>query len=270
VRNVKYIKGNFRKSEYERVVLTDTAPYEMPVIISNVGFYKNLKRYQSASQPFRDLLEKLIFSNSSSFTIPYRYRIAKDAVSTRSMSLPHPRSQYQVSQFYKRHDSQIAYYCSNGRFSIRRPTRVGSAFFFKSPISEANQFKNGRVTTDDIDKYVRNPASFFTYEGVDRFHKFFSSSDFIRLEKKFSCMTMLDVSKCFSSIYTHSVSWAIRDPDHAKRHTRASTFGNDFDKLMREMNYGETNGICIGPETSRIFAEIILSHTDSEIECRLG
>jgi len=73
-----------------------------------------------------------------------------------------------------------------------------------------NQYKNNRVDTNDIDLFVRNPASFFSYSGVDRLYKFFSSNEFFRLEKKFPHMMLMDVSKCFSSIYTHSVSWAIK------------------------------------------------------------
>ena len=78
-------------------------------------------------------------------------------------------------------------------------------------------------------------------------------------------MVLMDVSKCFDSIYSHSVSWAIKSAENSKDNTSASSFGNDFDKLMQAANYGETNGICIGPEISRIFAEIILQRVDSEI-----
>lgn len=34
---------------------------------------------------------------------------------------------------------------------------------------------------------------------------------------------------------------------------------------MQKMNYNETNGIVIGPEFARIFAEVILQHVDSEV-----
>jgi len=35
--------------------------------------------------------------------------------------------------------------------------------------------------------------------------------------------------------------------------------------LMQDLNYGETNGIVIGPEFSRIFAEIILQQVDKSV-----
>ncbi|MCO5155938.1 MAG: RNA-directed DNA polymerase [Aquamicrobium sp.] len=83
-------------------------------------------------------------------------------------------------------------------------------------------------------------------------------------------MHSVDVSKCFSSIYTHSIAWALKDIRTAKDSTSAITFGNQFDILMQKMNFNETNGICIGPEVSRIFAEIILSRVDQDIEASLA
>ena len=38
---------------------------------------------------------------------------------------------------------------------------------------------------------------------------------------------------------------------------------------MQEMNYNETNGIVIGPEFSRIFAEVILQQIDTSVEREL-
>ena len=43
------------------------------------------------------------------------------------------------------------------------------------------------------------------------------------------------------------------------------TFGGQFDILMQNLNYGETNGIIIGPEFSRIFAELILQRIDLNV-----
>ncbi|MEK6647085.1 MAG: antiviral reverse transcriptase Drt3b, partial [Candidatus Firestonebacteria bacterium] len=43
------------------------------------------------------------------------------------------------------------------------------------------------------------------------------------------------------------------------------TFGGQFDILMHNLNYGETNGIIIGPEFSRIFAELILQRIDLNV-----
>ncbi|HCG54851.1 MAG TPA: hypothetical protein DEW39_01580 [Brevibacterium sp.] len=42
-----------------------------------------------------------------------------------------------------------------------------------------------------------------------------------------------------------------------------------FDKVMQASNWGETHGICVGPESSRVFAEIIFQKLDLIIRQRL-
>ena len=48
-----------------------------------------------------------------------------------------------------------------------------------------------------------------------------------------------------------------------------SWVGDAFDNLMQSVNARETNGIIIGPEFSRIFAEIILQYIDHRVEQEL-
>ena len=129
-------------------------------------------------------------------------------------------------------------------------------------MQDKNRYKNATVDTTELDRLVRNPASYFAYSGFERLYKFFASSDHIRLEKKFRYQLSLDISKCFDSIYTHSMAWATKSKDEEKENTPALSFGNQFDKVMQRLNHNETSGICIGPEVSRIFAEIILARVD--------
>ncbi len=85
-------------------------------------------------------------------------------------------------------------------------------------------------------------------------------------------MVQIDVSKCFDSIYTHSLPWAVLGKDQTKfsLEESKSTFGGRFDALMQNLNHKETNGIVIGPEFSRIFAEIILQSVDAELITKLA
>lgn len=261
----RYIKGSLRKGDFLRALLTDTAPYELPVIISNDGFYRNLAEIEVASNSLREFIQAFVINGEQHYTVPYRFNISKDKTNRRQLSLIHPKAQYKIATFYEKYETLICYYCSLSPTSIRRPAKVGSTFFFRSQNEDINRYKNNRVDTTDIDLFIRNPASYFSYAGVDRLHKFFSSSDFMRLEKKYPLMRLADISKCFSSIYTHSVSWAVKSAQHSKDNKNAASFGNDFDKLMQKMNFNETNGICIGPELSRVFAEVILSAIDIKV-----
>ena len=218
----KYAKGNINRNDYNRVVITDTAPYETPIIFSNDGFYDNLARLDSGHSQKRELVESLILKSASQkYTTPYRFNILKTPNSFRTLSLLHPRAQWHISSFYRKYEDLICYYCSKSRVSIRSPFRVASSYFFRASISDENKFKNASVDTADIDRRVRNPASFFAYRGFSRMYKFFEGKEYLRLEKKFRYMCALDISKCFDSIYTHSISWAVKDIQNVKgKHSR--------------------------------------------------
>lgn len=92
------------------------------------------------------------------------------------------------------------------------------------------------------------------------------------MRKKYNKLLKLDISKCFDSIYTHSLAWAILGKDVAKSKIGITnqTFAGEFDRFMQVINYKETNGIIIGPEFSRIFAELILQNVDIRLEEKLS
>lgn len=81
----------------------------------------------------------------------------------------------------------------------------------------------------------------------------------------------VDIAKFYSSIYTHSIPWALHTKDVAKQHRKRKThFGNALDEDSRKLQDGQTVGLPIGPDTSRIISEIILVAIDKEMKSRLG
>lgn len=71
-----------------------------------------------------------------------------------------------------------------------------------------------------------------------------------------------DISRFYPSIYTHTIPWAIHTRAYAKAHKKAANLGNDLDRCSRNLQDRQTIGIPIGPDTSLIIAEIILSAVD--------
>lgn len=261
--NKRKWRVNLDPADKWRVVLTDTSPFEVPIIVSNDGFYKNLHSLINKSAHFQNMMNALFLEDDGKgYTVPLKYNIVKDSRSIRTLSLLHPKGQVILAAFYQKYGELICEYAGRGPFSIRAPKKVGSTFFVPSSAQDKNRYKNATVDTTELDKLVRNPASYFAYSGFERLYKFFASSDHIRLEKKFRYQLSLDISKCFDSIYTHSMAWATKSKEEAKENTFAQSFGNQFDKVMQRLNHNETSGICIGPEASRIFAEIILARVD--------
>ena len=97
-------------------------------------------------------------------------------------------------------------------------------------------------------------GSYFVYRRYRNIHRFFESFKYHRCEKKYNAMMQVDISKCFDSIYTHSLSWSVLGKSQTKFNLKESknTFSGRFDSLMQNLNHNETNGIVIGPD----FADI--------------
>src|SRR5690606_16287800 len=75
-----------------------------------------------------------------------------------------------------------------------------------------------------------------------------------------------DIQRFFPSIYTHSLPWALMGKANAKQmltnKTLKGTWQDQLDMFVRSTANNQTVGIPIGPDTSRLLAEVILSSVD--------
>ncbi|MDD3507417.1 MAG: RNA-directed DNA polymerase [Parabacteroides sp.] len=90
----------------------------------------------------------------------------------------------------------------------------------------------------------------------------------IKLSMKYSYVFVTDITNCYGSIYTHSISWALHTIDVSKQKNN-NLLGDKIDYLIRNMNYGQTNGIPQGSVMMDFIAEIILGYLDEELSKKL-
>lgn len=265
-------KNTIKRSDYNRVLITETLPYETPIIFSNEGLLERINTMDSAPSFHKTLLINLVTEPSSAIkcTQPYQYKVRKNSLEYRRLALLHPSSQWKIREFYQEHEKLILHYCSRSVATIRAPDSIATTFYSKGSWENIYQYKEGSVASAMLDGYAKHTPSFFAYKGHDRLYKFFSSTDYYHLEKQFSIQMTLDVSKCFDSIYTHSVSWATKEKEFTKNNLETRSFGDDFDRTIRHGNHNETNGIPIGPEVSRIFSEVIFQQIDRDVIHKLN
>jgi hypothetical protein len=75
-----------------------------------------------------------------------------------------------------------------------------------------------------------------------------------------------DLVRFYPSIYTHSIAWALHSKARAKVNRSPSLLlGNEIDQLVRNCQDGQTNGIPVGPDTSLLIAEVLLSKVDRKL-----
>ena len=292
----KKIKLKYKK---ERVLFSDVLPYETPIIFTNrfyyrflvsngVYAYENYLKWNNQMDDGAYALLKLIFkieptvSKSTGSTkikdnqlinIPFVYKISHKETKFRELSIIHPANQIMIISFYEKFKHLILHYCNQSSYSLRHPDKVACYFYYKDRLHHQLLGKKA----DKLEMYFNeyeNLRSFFTYKKYSNIYKFYEDYRYQRAEKKFKHLLKFDLQSCFDSIYTHSIAWATSGGKEVLKScinkygakSLEQSFGSQFDLLMERMNHNETNGILIGPELSRIFAEIILQYIDKRIE----
>lgn len=293
----KKIKLSYSK---ERVLFSDVLPYECPIIFSNRYLCRFLAKYlwvgnfgkketqlkqtkrtddkdanafaallfgcYETSKPIGDLKHK----NNALF-YPYQFNIAHKTNKSRTLSIIHPYNQWQVVDFYDKYKYSILYLCHQSKFSLRKPHKIAQYFYYRDRLHR----KLLGHESDKVELFFNeyeNLKTYFSYEKYSNIYKFYEDYRYQRAEKKFKHLIKFDLQSCFDSIYTHTISWATAggaDKVKALPGYNGSWVGDAFDNLMQSVNARETNGIVIGPEFSRIFAEIILQYIDQKVEQEL-
>ncbi len=260
------------KDDKARILLTELLPYEVPMLFSNDGFYNLV-----SSGKYNTFFDRILqLSNADSdkkkYGIPFNYEIRKNTEGeTRTLSIIHPYCQFYFIELYEKYDSLMLHLCSKSPTSLRRISKVAKYFYSTEFVFSEDNHKNAEleVEPDNLSFESQYLKSYFTYYPIDLIYKFYDRNEFQRLEQRYNYLMEFDISKCFYHIYTHSVTWAVKDKESAKKNNKETSFENSFDKLMQLANYNETNGIVVGPEISRIFAEIILQQVDINVLKRL-
>lgn len=202
---------------------------------------------------------------------PFQFRSRRNNGKSRILSIPHPHSMLQMASFIHENRDSILYYTNRSEFSIRHPHRVARIQAMPRSVFDGVKDKASHGV-EQSDREYTNVSSYFSYRQYNNINRFYSSPEFQACERKYPHLMRADVSKCFDSVYTHTVSWVTNGIRASKRkaHLTSGTFGGKFDHLMQYLNYAETSGIIIGPELSRIFAEIILQEVDVRVEHTLA
>ena len=301
MRKRKKIKLSYSK---ERVLFSDVLPYECPIIFSNRYLYRFLAKYlwigeeqkidniawnvlkqskrwdQKDANAFAALLfgcyEKgkrigPLQHKLNDLFYPYQFNIAHKTNKNRTLSIIHPYNQWQVVEFYEQYKYSILYLCNQSSYSIRKPHKIAQYFYYRDRLHR----KLSGHESDKVELFFNeyeNLKTYFSYEKYANIYKFYEDYRYQRAEKKFKYLVKFDLQSCFDSMYTHTISWATAggaDKVKVLPGYHGSWVGDAFDNLMQSVNARETNGIVIGPEFSRIFAEIILQYIDQKVEQEL-
>ena len=92
----------------------------------------------------------------------------------------------------------------------------------------------------------------------------------LELSLQYDFVAYTDIVDCYSSIYTHSIAWALHTKATAKaRRQDKSLIGNVIDDTIQDMRQGQTNGIPQGSVLMDLVAEMVLGYADKELLKRI-
>jgi hypothetical protein len=153
--------------------------------------------------------------------------------SRRTLAIPNPQHQIPLCLKLVEHWREIEKYCGKSKLSLSTPA-----------------VKENSTRAVDRSSYFRDLSTERILRSVGcRFHLY------------------ADFARYYSSIYTHSIAWALHGKEAARADEgKLNLTGNQLDLLVRATQDRQSVGIPVGPDTSLIIAEIIATSIDQQIE----
>lgn len=253
-------------------ILTDLLPVEVSELFSFSQLYAYLLK-KDMQKEINSLLCEIKQSKSKGNTVmfkdgwstkPLKYRVLKGNGTMREMSIIQPVSVLNLFLFIECYQKDILNYLEKHHgFSIRYHKK-STNLFYKSKSGKITQYFQEQVSRVGRGVIQQN-ANYFKIVPFESINSFADSRIWRMCNFKYNYYAKLDYKSCFDSIYTHAFSWMIeRNVVDAKDANNSHLFIT-IDRILQNINGRSSNGIVVGPEFSRMMAEILLQHVDSEI-----
>lgn len=176
------------------------------------------------------------WSQSKSPVRPATYNASKRGITRRVFSVVHPTTMRDSAKFVAERWDAMNHFFEQTDMSLSIPKEA-----------------------EDGDRAIEiNTHSFVEGERISRLSQF-----------RFIAKT--DISRFYHSIYTHSLPWAFHGKPSSKGDRKEGSkkiYFNRADHILRCGQDGQTVGIPVGPDTSRVLAEVIATAIDIEFKKR--
>lgn len=258
-------------------LLTDTLPVEISELFSFSQFYNyllNAEQQKIIKNIIQTLKEKRALSDNKMFenkwsSKPLKYKILKGTNTYREMSILNPFSALNLFLFMECYQKDILdFFEKEHCFSIRYHKK-NTELYYKNKKGKALEYFQTQVK--NLEKgIIQQTGNFFRIAPFESINSFTDSRVWRLCNFKYKVYAKMDYKSCFDSIYTHAYSWIIeRNVIDAKNAQNSHLFVT-IDRVLQNINGRSSNGIVVGPEFSRMIAEIILQQIDNEVVIALS
>lgn len=210
------------------LIRTGFFPAELPPAITTRHFSAFCKK----EYPFLNAQKGALLKSSTQYET---FSAPRQKSGRRNLAIVHPLGQLAVSLVITQHRADIVKLINKNGLSLYRTT-----------------------------EYIERQRAF---RGLD-FRRW--NKERFKLQSEYPFVLSADVSRFFYTIYTHSIPWAAIGKEQAKdwyindKRKLNAHWSNDFDKAIQCCQSRETFGIPVGPDTSRIVAEILMAGIESD------
>ena len=258
-------------------LLTDILPTELPEPFTYRFFYEFLIDHNREIEKLEEKIirlkskhnhQKKLFDGTVWKNAPLKYTIMKGLDNERQISLLHPLSGIEVLLFVRAYQKEILYLLEeNSVYSLRYHHRNNDLCYKNKNKSitkyfEAETKRSGR----DV---IEHTGMFFDIRPYNSIASFTSSEEWMVLNSKYKYFARTDYKSCFDSIYTHTYTWMTANSVTDTREFDNVNLFTTIDRLLMNINSRSSNGIVVGPEFSRMIAELLLQRIDVAVHNQL-
>ena len=212
--------------------------------------------------------EVLFYGNGVWATAPLKYNILKGTNSLREINLVQPLSALNIYLFVECYQKEILSYLKENSIYSLRYHRKNPNLYYKEKTNKLTHYFE--KTANKIDRAVLQQTGVYF-----NIHKFYSLSSFVnsRLWRmsnfRYKYFAKADYKSCFGSIYTHSYKWIIEKNVVDSKNAKNTNLFVVVDRVLENINGYSSNGLIVGPEFSRMIAELLLQTIDVEVKNEL-
>lgn len=256
-------------------ILTDILPVEISELFSFVSFY-NFLLQKDNRQKLDDILamlkqgkaeNKYLFKDSWA-SLPLRYNILKGTDTTRKISVVNPLSALNLYLFLECYQKDILrFFDKNHDFSVRYHKKSIDLFYKKRTGRAVEYFQKQYQSVGR--GAIQQSGVYFKLFPLESINSLTESKSWEQCNFKYKYYGKIDYKSCFDSIYTHVYTWIIKNNIMDRKKNDSSIFFIEIDRILQNINGRTSNGIVVGPEFSRMMAEVLLQQIDSEIKIAL-
>lgn len=176
--------------------------------------------------------------NSYPKTSPERFNIPKANYWLRELSIVNPIAQYHVAKLIADNWCTIKKHLTSCSFSVEDVT------------IQLNQSR--AVSTPDFSRVFSRHSE---------------------ISAIYNHAVLADISRFYGTLYTHAIPWCLHGKEWVKSNLNNTNFhsmcGSQLDSAIRKGQDNQSIGIPVGPDTSRIIAEIVAVSIDTQVKKEL-